>query len=75
VRRLAVAVLLCALIPLANDLPALVALGLVTAILVTMIASEAVQYAEAREQVRHEEAGPDVHGARAAAGPREGAPE
>jgi hypothetical protein len=34
----------------------------VTAILVAMIASEAVRYAEAREQVRHEEAGPEVHG-------------
>ena len=75
VRRLAVAVLLCALIPLAKELPALVALGLVTAILVAMIASEAVRYAEVREQVRHEEAGPEVHGAHAAAGPREGAPE
>ena len=75
VRRLAVAVLLCALIPLAKELPALVALGLVTAILVVMIASEAVRYAEVREQVRHEEAGPDVHGAHAGAGPREGAPE
>jgi low temperature requirement protein LtrA len=73
VRRLAVAVLLLALIPLALELPALVALGLLTVILVAMIASEAVQYAEAREQVRHEEAGPDVHGLHA--GEREGAPE
>jgi low temperature requirement protein LtrA len=61
VRRLAVAVLLLALIPFAKELPALVALSLVTAILVAMIASEAIRYAEAREQVRHEEAGPDVH--------------
>ena len=75
VRRLAVAVLLWALIPLAKELPALVALGLVTVILVVMIASEAVRYAEVREQVRHAEAGPDVHGTHAAAGPREGAPE
>ena len=67
VRRLVVAVSLCALIPLAMELPALVALGLLTAILVATIASEAVRYAEAREQVRHEEAGPEVHGAHAPA--------
>ena len=69
------AVLLCALIPLAKELPALVALGLVTVILVVMIASEAVRYAEAREQVRHEEAGPEVHGTHVVGGAREGAPE
>ena len=50
VRRLAVEVLLCALVPLATGLPALAALGLVTAILVAMIASEAVRYAEARSR-------------------------
>ena len=72
-RRLVVGLLLCALIPLARELPALAALGLLTAVFVAMIASETVRYAEAREQIRHEEAGPDVHGAHA--GHREGPPE
>jgi len=54
-RRLVVAVLLGALIPAAGELPALGALGLLTAVLVAMIASEAVQYSELREQVRHED--------------------
>jgi low temperature requirement protein LtrA len=54
-RRLLVAVLLGALIPAAAELPALAALGLLTAVLAAMIASEAVRYAELREQVRHED--------------------
>jgi low temperature requirement protein LtrA len=54
-RRLVVAVLLGALIPVAAELPALAALGLLTLVLVAMIASEAVQYSELREQVRHED--------------------
>jgi low temperature requirement protein LtrA len=61
VRRLAVAVALSALIPLAAELPALLALGLLTAVLVAMITTEAIRYAEAREQVRHEDGGPEVH--------------
>jgi low temperature requirement protein LtrA len=71
-RRLVGGVLLCALIPLVGELPALAALGLLTAVFVAMIASEAVRYAEAREQIRHEDAGPEVH--RGPAGRREGAP-
>jgi low temperature requirement protein LtrA len=55
VPRLAVAVLLAALIPLGAALPALAALGLLTAVIVAMIASEAVRYSELRERVRHEE--------------------
>ena len=54
-RRLVVAVLLGALIPVARELPALAALGLLASVLVAMIASEAVQYSELREQVRHED--------------------
>jgi low temperature requirement protein LtrA len=54
-RRLVVAVLLGALIPVAAELPALAALGLLAAVLVAMIASEAVQYSDLREQVRHED--------------------
>jgi low temperature requirement protein LtrA len=62
--RLIVAVLICALIPLAMELPALAALGLLTAVMVAMIATEAVRYSDVREQIRHEEAGPEVHGLR-----------
>ena len=54
-RRLVVAVVLGALIPAAAELPALAALGLLTAVLAAMIASEAVRYSELREQVRHED--------------------
>jgi low temperature requirement protein LtrA len=54
VRRLAVAMLLLALIPLAAEVPAVAALGLLTAVMVAMIASEAVRYSELRERVRHE---------------------
>ena len=71
--RLVVAVLICASIPLAAELPALAALGVLSAVLVALIATEAIRYAEAREQVRHEDGGPEVHGAHA--GRREGAPE
>ena len=59
--RLGVAVLICASIPLAAELPALAALGVLSAVLVAMIAIEAIRYAEAREQVRHEDGGPEVH--------------
>jgi low temperature requirement protein LtrA len=55
VRRPAVAVVLIALIPLAAKLPALTALGLLTTVMVAMIASEAVRHAELRERVRHED--------------------
>jgi low temperature requirement protein LtrA len=72
VHRLAVAVLLLTLIPLATELPALAAVGVLTAILAAMIASEAVRYAEAREQVRHEEAGPEVHRVHTPADPASG---
>ena len=59
VRRIMVALLLAALIPLAAGLPALAALGLLTVVVVVMIASEAARYSELREQVRHEKAGPE----------------
>ncbi|HET9723159.1 MAG TPA: low temperature requirement protein A [Actinomycetota bacterium] len=60
-RRIVVAVIVIALGPLAAELPALAALGLLCAVMVALIASEAVRYMEAREQIRHEEAGPEVH--------------
>jgi low temperature requirement protein LtrA len=61
VRRLVVAVLICALIPLGMELPALAALALLTTVLVAMITSEAIRYAEVREQIRHEDVGPEAH--------------
>lgn len=56
-RRVVVALLLAGLIPVAAELAALVALGLLTAILFAMIASEVRRYSELREQVRHQEVG------------------
>jgi low temperature requirement protein LtrA len=61
VRRLVVAVLLLVLMPAAMELPGLAALGLLAAVLVAMIASEAIRYSEVREQIRHEDAGPEAH--------------
>ena len=46
---------------LAAELPALGALGLLCAVMVGLVASEAVRYMEARERIRHEDAGPEVH--------------
>jgi low temperature requirement protein LtrA len=55
VHRVVVAALLLALIPAAALLPALAALGLLTVVMVGLIAFEALKFAELREQVRHEE--------------------
>ena len=55
VRRAVAAVLLITLVPLAAELPALAALGLVTAVMVALITLEALRFAEFRERVRHEE--------------------
>lgn len=60
-RRLVVAVLLGALIPVAAEVPALAALGILAGVMAVMIASEAMRYSEVREQVRHDDAGPEVH--------------
>jgi low temperature requirement protein LtrA len=54
-RRLVVALLLGALVSLAAEIPALAALGLLAAVMSVMIATEAVQYSEVREQIRHED--------------------
>jgi low temperature requirement protein LtrA len=51
--RLVVALGLLALIPAATGLPALGSLALLAALLVGMIAFEAVRYAEARDAIRH----------------------
>ena len=61
-RRVLVALGLVVLIPLATELAALAALGLLTAVVVAMIATEAVSYSEVREQVRHEEGGSGTPG-------------
>jgi low temperature requirement protein LtrA len=53
-RRLACAIVLAALIPVAIEVPALVTLGILTAVLVALIAYEAVRFAEARDRVRHQ---------------------
>jgi low temperature requirement protein LtrA len=53
-RRLLCAVVLLALLPLAVELPALATLGILAALLVALIAYEALRYAEARDRVRHQ---------------------
>jgi low temperature requirement protein LtrA len=61
-RRLLVAVLLLALVPLATEVPSLVALAGVAALLCGLIAYEAIRFAEARDRIRHQlvhEAGAD----------------
>jgi low temperature requirement protein LtrA len=60
-RRLAAATLLLVIIPLAMELAALVALGLLAAVMIALIATEAMRYSEVREQIRHEDTGPEVH--------------
>ncbi len=52
-RRLLCAALLLALIPLGTVLPSLMTLGILAFVLSTLIAYEALRYAEARERVRH----------------------
>ena len=52
-RRLALAVLMFALLPLATNIPALATLGIVTALLAAVIAYDTREYGEGREQVRH----------------------
>jgi low temperature requirement protein LtrA len=52
-RRLLCALVLVALVPVAVEVPALVALGALAAILSALIAYETVRFAEARDRVRH----------------------
>jgi low temperature requirement protein LtrA len=52
-QRLALAVLLFALLPLAVELPALATLTMVTALLCALIAYETISYGEGRDHVRH----------------------
>jgi low temperature requirement protein LtrA len=53
-QRLLSALLLLALVPAAVELPALVTLGIVSALLAVLIAYEAIRFAEARDRVRHQ---------------------
>lgn len=53
-RRLVCAAVLLALLPAAVSIPALATLGILTALLVALIAYEAIRYADARDRVRHQ---------------------
>ena len=53
-QRLSMAAVLLALVPAAYSMPALAALSLLTALLVLLIAFEALRFAEARARVRSE---------------------
>ena len=53
-QRLACAVALAALVPVAVEVPALATLGMLAAVLAALIVYEAVRFAEARDRVRHE---------------------
>ena len=53
-QRLLSAVALLALLPAAIELPALATLAIVSALLVILIAYEAIRFAEARDRVRHQ---------------------
>jgi low temperature requirement protein LtrA len=57
-QRLLCALVLLALIPAGVALPALATLGLLSAVLVALIAYEAIRFAEARDRIRHLQAGP-----------------
>ena len=55
-QRLIAAALLLAMIPLATAVPALLALGIVTAVACGLIGFEVMRYAEARQRIRHPQA-------------------
>ena len=61
VRRVVCALVLLALIPAATALSALLTLGILAALLVALIAYEAIRYSQARDRVRHQPA-PDAAG-------------
>jgi low temperature requirement protein LtrA len=56
-RRLGLAVLLVALVPLAVEIPALATVALLAALLVALVGIETHSYGEARDRLRHEVAG------------------
>jgi low temperature requirement protein LtrA len=53
-RRLVCALVLLALVPAGDSLPALATLGILAALLVALIAYEGLRYADVRERVRHQ---------------------
>jgi low temperature requirement protein LtrA len=53
-QRLVCAVVLVALVPAALELPSLLVLGILVAVLTALIAYEALRFAEARDRVRHQ---------------------
>ncbi len=53
-RRLVCGIVLLALLPAGAALPALVTLGMLAAVLVALIAYEALRYADVRDRVRHQ---------------------
>ena len=53
-RRLALAIVLVALLPVVLEIPALAALALVTGLVVALVAYEAIRFADYRDRVRHE---------------------
>jgi len=55
VQRAVVAAMLLALIPIATQLAALAALGILTIVWVALIAFEATRFSEVRDRVRHED--------------------
>jgi low temperature requirement protein LtrA len=52
-RRLVTAAVLLALIPVGVEVPSLVSVGIAAAVLASLIAYEAIRFAEARDRVRH----------------------
>ena len=52
-QRLITAALLLAMIPLTTAVPALLALGLVTAVACGLIGFEVIRYSETRQRIRH----------------------
>jgi hypothetical protein len=60
-QRLATAILLFALLPVATHIPAVATLAIVTAVLAVVIAYETKTYGEGRGRVRHEDFVPERH--------------
>jgi low temperature requirement protein LtrA len=61
-QRLAMAVLLVALLPLATSIPAIATLSIVVVLLASMIAYETRSYGEGRFRARHPDPTPESHG-------------
>jgi low temperature requirement protein LtrA len=61
-QRLLCAVFLCALIPLALEVAALIMLGILVAALAAVIVYETVRFAELRDRLRHQVAGEEAAG-------------